>query len=125
MSESFDNPKGVAINRVYTGRGDAGSTALVGGQRVSKEAPRIWAYGEDDELNAFVGSARESALDTGNADHAGLASALRRHQVPQPARLCPLRRSVRRTGNTSIMAVFPLTHRRRRINTRTGFPPSR
>ena len=57
MSEPFDQPR-VAINRVYTRRGDQGQTGLVGGQRVSKDSPRIEAYGTVDELNAFLGAAR-------------------------------------------------------------------
>lgn len=57
MSEPFENPR-LAINRVYTRRGDAGETSLAGGQRVAKDSPRIEAYGVVDELNAFVGAAR-------------------------------------------------------------------
>lgn len=60
--ERFDAPKRVAINRVYTRKGDGGSTALVGGQKVPKHDPRIRAYGTVDELNATVGVARVSAL---------------------------------------------------------------
>ena len=56
----FDDPKRVAINRVYTRKGDGGRTSLVGGQRVAKHALRIETSGEVDELNAFVGGARES-----------------------------------------------------------------
>src|SRR4051794_29794412 len=63
MSE-FNNPR-VAINRVYTKRGDSGSTSLVGGQRVSKGSRRIEAYGTIDELNSFIGLARESAIAAG------------------------------------------------------------
>ena len=55
----FDTPK-LAINRVYTRRGDAGDTALVGGQRVAKDSPRIAAYGTVDELNSLIGVARAS-----------------------------------------------------------------
>jgi len=57
MSEPFDQPR-IAINRVYTRQGDRGETALVGGQRVGKDSPRIAAYGTVDELNAFLGAAR-------------------------------------------------------------------
>lgn len=57
MSETFDAPKRIAINRVYTGKGDKGRTSLVGGQKVAKASARIAAYGEVDELNAFVGAA--------------------------------------------------------------------
>ncbi|MBW2735951.1 MAG: cob(I)yrinic acid a,c-diamide adenosyltransferase [Deltaproteobacteria bacterium] len=54
--ESFNKPR-MAINRVYTRRGDKGETSLVGGERIIKDAPRIDAYGTVDELNAFVGAA--------------------------------------------------------------------
>src|SRR5262249_27605246 len=60
MSEPFDTPR-LAINRVYTRRGDSGETMLAGGQRVPKDSLRIEAYGTVDELNAFTGAARVSA----------------------------------------------------------------
>jgi cob(I)alamin adenosyltransferase len=58
--DPFNQPR-LAINRVYTRQGDAGETALVGGQRVPKDGPRLDAYGTVDELNAFLGAARASA----------------------------------------------------------------
>ena len=82
MSEKpFDEPR-LAINRVYTRRGDSGETGLVGGQRVPKDSPRIEAYGAVDELNAFLGSARATAesLAAGNTDVAALAEILLRVQ---------------------------------------------
>jgi cob(I)alamin adenosyltransferase len=57
----FDQPR-LAINRVYTRRGDGGETSLAGGQRLPKDDLRIEAYGTVDELNSFVGLARESAI---------------------------------------------------------------
>jgi cob(I)alamin adenosyltransferase len=48
----------IRITRVYTRTGDGGETALVGGRRVAKDAPRIEAYGTIDELNAIIGLAR-------------------------------------------------------------------
>lgn len=48
------------INRVYTRSGDDGSTALIGGVRVSKSSPRVEAYGAVDELNACLGLALAS-----------------------------------------------------------------
>jgi cob(I)alamin adenosyltransferase len=48
----------IRITRVYTRTGDRGETALVGGRRVPKDAPRIEAYGTIDELNAALGLAR-------------------------------------------------------------------
>lgn len=53
----------VRINRVYTRTGDAGTTALGGGQRVPKDSLRIEAYGTVDELNSIVGVAVASGLD--------------------------------------------------------------
>jgi len=57
--ERFEQPR-LAINRVYTRRGDQGETTLAGGQRLAKDAVRIDAYGTVDELNACVGVARAS-----------------------------------------------------------------
>ena len=48
----------VKLNRIYTRTGDAGTTGLVDGSRLSKAAPRMAAIGEVDELNALVGVAR-------------------------------------------------------------------
>ena len=46
------------ITRVYTRVGDKGTTRLVGGAEVAKDAPRIEAYGAVDELNAVLGIVR-------------------------------------------------------------------
>jgi cob(I)alamin adenosyltransferase len=62
-NEPFGKPR-IAINRVYTRQGDAGDTALAGGQRVPKDSLRIDAYGTVDELNAFIGIARAEAPET-------------------------------------------------------------
>src|ERR1700721_1856624 len=63
MSGPFDKPR-IAINRVYTRRGDTGETALAGGQRVPKDSLRIEAYGTVDELNSFLGIARADAEES-------------------------------------------------------------
>jgi len=55
----------MAINRVYTRRGDSGETSLAGGQRVRKDDLRIEAYGTIDELNSFIGLTRETVLASG------------------------------------------------------------
>jgi len=51
----------VKINKIYTRKGDDGSTGLVGGERVAKDSQRVDAYGELDELNSIVGLARTLA----------------------------------------------------------------
>ena len=48
----------VVLNRIYTKTGDAGTTALGSGERVSKTSVRIAAYGTVDETNATIGMAR-------------------------------------------------------------------
>lgn len=51
----------VRLTRIYTRRGDKGTTALVGGRRIPKTAPRLEAYGTIDELNSFLGVLRTHA----------------------------------------------------------------
>ncbi len=46
------------LTRIYTRTGDAGTTGLVGGQRVKKNALRIETYGTVDELSSSIGVAR-------------------------------------------------------------------
>lgn len=41
--------------KIYTRKGDDGTTGLYGGSRVSKADPRVDAYGEVDELNSVLG----------------------------------------------------------------------
>lgn len=50
--------------KVYTRKGDDGTTGLIGGTRVSKDDIRIEAYGTVDELNSWLGLLRDqSALE--------------------------------------------------------------
>ena len=49
--------------KIYTRTGDTGETSLFGGTRVGKDDPRVHAYGEVDEVNAYLGLARASATD--------------------------------------------------------------
>lgn len=46
------------LTRIYTRTGDNGTTGLVGGQRVKKNALRIETYGTIDELSSAIGLAR-------------------------------------------------------------------
>ena len=48
--------------KIYTRTGDKGDTGLFGGGRVSKNHPRVAAYGDVDELNAAIGLARAIQL---------------------------------------------------------------
>jgi len=46
--------------KIYTRTGDTGETALFDNRRVSKSDPRVDAYGEVDELNAWLGLVRSA-----------------------------------------------------------------
>jgi len=54
--------------KIYTRTGDSGETSLYGGARVRKDAPRVAAYGDIDELNAWLGLARAHGLGEVDAD---------------------------------------------------------
>lgn len=45
------------LTKIYTKKGDAGETALGGGQRVPKDNLRVQSYGTVDELNSQLGLA--------------------------------------------------------------------
>ena len=47
----------VRLNRIYTRTGDAGTTGLVDGSRVSKAMPVMAAIGDVDEANSAIGVA--------------------------------------------------------------------
>ncbi len=45
--------------KIYTKKGDTGTTGLIGGTRVAKHSLRIDAYGTVDELNSYIGVVRD------------------------------------------------------------------
>jgi cob(I)alamin adenosyltransferase len=45
----------VFLSRIYTKSGDSGETGLGDGSRVPKDAPRVEAFAQVDELNAVLG----------------------------------------------------------------------
>ncbi|MDP3032783.1 MAG: cob(I)yrinic acid a,c-diamide adenosyltransferase [Rhodocyclaceae bacterium] len=46
---------GYRLSKIYTRTGDAGTTGLGDGSRVGKDAPRVAALGDVDELNSIIG----------------------------------------------------------------------
>jgi cob(I)alamin adenosyltransferase len=48
--------------KIYTKKGDTGTTQLIGGTRVPKHHLRIESYGTVDELNSFVGLIRDQQI---------------------------------------------------------------
>ena len=83
--------------KIYTRTGDAGETSLFDGTRVSKADPRVDAYGEVDELNAWLGFARAAGLDADLDDAAG----------PHPARSLRARRAAGRSVATGSPSASP------------------
>ena len=51
------------LTRIYTRTGDDGTTGLVGGQRVKKNALRIETYGTIDECSSTIGLARTALAE--------------------------------------------------------------
>lgn len=49
--------------KIYTKKGDTGSTGLIGGTRILKSSLRIEAYGTIDELNSYIGLIRDLSHD--------------------------------------------------------------
>lgn len=50
--------------KVYTKKGDSGTTQLIGGTRIPKFSLRIEAYGTIDELNSYIGLIRDQKMHT-------------------------------------------------------------
>jgi cob(I)alamin adenosyltransferase len=53
---------GHRLSKIYTRTGDAGTTGLGDGKRVSKDSLRVHTMGEVDELNAVIGILLTEAL---------------------------------------------------------------
>ena len=66
----------VKLNKIYTRTGDDGTTGLVDGSRTSKDAARMQAIGDVDELNSAIGIAVVAIADNMIADKDAIASAL-------------------------------------------------
>lgn len=54
--------------KIYTKKGDKGTTQLIGGKRVPKNNSRIDAYGTIDELNSYIGLVRDQDIDQQSFD---------------------------------------------------------
>jgi cob(I)alamin adenosyltransferase len=88
--------------KIYTRTGDAGETGLFDGTRVPKSDPRVAAYGDVDELNAWLGLAR-SALD--DAELTGMLERIQRDLFAVGARLADPAHRI--AGRVTKAAVTP------------------
>lgn len=70
----------VKLNKIYTRTGDAGTTGLVDGSRVSKADARMVAIGEVDEANSALGVAIVALAGSAAGLPLDLAAALSRIQ---------------------------------------------
>ena len=62
----------VKLNKIYTRTGDAGTTGLVDGSRVSKADARVAAIGDVDEANSAIGVAIAALGDGPEAEMLGV-----------------------------------------------------
>ena len=86
--------------KIYTRTGDTGDTSLFGGERVSKAAARVDAYGEVDELNAWLGLTRSATSD---AQLSSMIERIQRDLFAVGARLAdPARRIAERVSKATV-----------------------
>jgi cob(I)alamin adenosyltransferase len=63
--------------KVYTKKGDKGTTGLIGGTRLPKHHIRIESYGTVDELNSYIGLLRDLINESSKSDRMSpIASAM-------------------------------------------------
>jgi cob(I)alamin adenosyltransferase len=90
--------------KIYTKTGDTGETGLFDGTRVSKSDPRVAAYGDVDELNAWLGFARSRMAD--EADLTNMLVQIQRDLFALGARLAdPQRKIAERVTKAEISAA--------------------
>jgi cob(I)alamin adenosyltransferase len=70
--------------KIYTRTGDSGDTGLFDGTRVAKNDARVAAYGDVDELNAWLGLAR---VDIGDSELSSMLEQIQRDLFALGARL--------------------------------------
>lgn len=78
--------------KIYTRTGDTGETGLFDGTRVSKSDARVAAYGDVDELNAWLGFARSRLAD--QAEVADMLVQIQRDLLALGARLADPRKKI-------------------------------
>jgi cob(I)alamin adenosyltransferase len=86
--------------KIYTKTGDSGDTGLVDGTRVPKSDPRVAAYGDVDELNAWLGLVR---VDVPDDRLSGMLEAIQRDLFAIGARLAdPAKRIAQRVTKAAV-----------------------
>src|SRR3546814_13454884 len=62
----------VKLNKIYTRKGDDGTTGLVDGSRLAKSDARMAVIGDVDETNSEIGASIVASGDAGTTRLAGL-----------------------------------------------------
>jgi cob(I)alamin adenosyltransferase len=73
--------------KIYTRTGDSGETGLFDGTRVSKADARVAAYGDVDELNAWLGLVRATVSAGLDAELSGMLEQIQRDLFALGSRL--------------------------------------
>jgi cob(I)alamin adenosyltransferase len=92
--------------KIYTKTGDSGQTGLFDGTRVSKADPRVCAYGDIDELNAWLGMVRAEGVD---ADIASKLERLQRDLFAVGAMLADPRHKISRRVDKALLTEADIT----------------
>jgi cob(I)alamin adenosyltransferase len=88
--------------KIYTRTGDGGDTGLFDGTRVPKSDPRVAAYGDVDELNAWLGLVRATVVD---AEIAAMVEKIQRDLFALGSRLAdPAHKIADRVTKASVTA---------------------
>jgi cob(I)alamin adenosyltransferase len=86
--------------KIYTRTGDAGDTGLFDGTRVAKDDPRVAAYGDVDEINAWLGLAN---TEVGESDLRPMLERIQRDLFAVGARLAdPSRKIADRVSKAAV-----------------------
>ncbi len=91
--------------KIYTRTGDAGETGLFDGTRVLKSDARVAAYGDVDELNAWLGLARAAMVQTGPGSLSAMLEQMQRDLFALGSRLADP--SHRIAGRVTKAAIAP------------------
>jgi cob(I)alamin adenosyltransferase len=110
--------------KIYTRTGDSGDTGLFDGTRVPKNDLRVGAYGDVDELNAWVGFIRASIEDE---DLREILERIQRDLFAIGARLAdPAHRIAERVAKASAVGDDDITRLEQWIDAlEAGLPPLR
>jgi cob(I)alamin adenosyltransferase len=100
LNEGTAPPPIIVRVKIYTRTGDAGETALFDGTRVLKSHGRVSAYGDVDELGAWLGLVRAGGID---GEAGAMLERIQRDLFAIGARLAdPAHRIAERVAKTAV-----------------------